>query len=178
MASTKEIFSKGLNYILREIKDQKEMYETGLQYLRIVEQRITINNRLNANKHISKIKTDLQVIKEQIRRSEKDFKYYVEHYGYTEDEINNRAKNQKYNIHPATDEELQADLEENYQHAEKLLQSYQLNMLLSEKYDKNNAILEIHPGAGGTESQDWGSMLLRMYTRWASQHDFKVETVD
>ena len=58
------------------------------------------------------------------------------------------------------DEELQADLEENYQHAEKLLQSYQLNMLLSEKYDKNNAILEIHPGAGGTESQDWGSMLL------------------
>ena len=76
------------------------------------------------------------------------------------------------------DEELQADLEENYQHAEKLLQSYQLNMLLSEKYDKNNAILEIHPGAGGTESQDWGSMLLRMYTRWASQHDFKVETVD
>lgn len=76
------------------------------------------------------------------------------------------------------DEELQADLEENYQHAEKLLQSYQLNMLLSEKYDKNNAILEIHPGAGGTESQDWGSMLLRMYTRWANQHDFKVETVD
>ena len=109
MASTKEIFSKGLNYILREIKDQKEMYETGLQYLKIVEQRITVNNRLNANKHISKIKTDLQVIKEQIRRSEKDFKYYVEHYGYTEDEINNRAKNQKYNIHPATDEELQAD---------------------------------------------------------------------
>ena len=36
-------------------------------------------------------------------------------------------------------------------------------MLLSDEYDKNNAILELHPGAGGTESQDWGSMLLRMY---------------
>jgi len=51
-------------------------------------------------------------------------------------------------------------------------------MLLSEPYDKNNAILELHPGAGGTESQDWGSMLLRMYTRWAEQHGFKVETMD
>ena len=45
-------------------------------------------------------------------------------------------------------------------------------------YDKNNAILELHPGAGGTESQDWGSMLLRMYTRWAEKRGFKVETVD
>ena len=43
---------------------------------------------------------------------------------------------------------------------------------------KNNAILELHPGAGGTESQDWGSMLLRMYTRWAEKRGFKVETVD
>jgi peptide chain release factor 2 len=49
---------------------------------------------------------------------------------------------------------------------------------LSEEYDKNNAILELHPGAGGTESQDWGSMLLRMYTRWAEKKGFKVETLD
>ena len=51
-------------------------------------------------------------------------------------------------------------------------------MLLSEPYDKNNAILELHPGAGGTESQDWCSMLLRMYTRWAEKRGFKVETLD
>lgn len=51
-------------------------------------------------------------------------------------------------------------------------------MLLSGPYDQNNAILELHPGAGGTESQDWGSMLLRMYTRWAEKRGFKVETVD
>jgi len=49
---------------------------------------------------------------------------------------------------------------------------------LSEEYDKSNAILELHPGAGGTESQDWGSMLLRMYTRWAEKKGFKVETLD
>ena len=51
-------------------------------------------------------------------------------------------------------------------------------MLLSEPYDANNAILELHPGAGGTESQDWASMLLRMYQRFAEDKDFKVETLD
>ncbi|WP_186825932.1 peptide chain release factor 2 [Lentilactobacillus rapi] len=58
------------------------------------------------------------------------------------------------------------------------LQRYQLGLLLNGQYDHNNAILEIHPGAGGTESQDWGSMLLRMYTRWAEGHGFNVETLD
>ncbi|MBP0726720.1 peptide chain release factor 2 [Bacillus sp. RG28] len=58
------------------------------------------------------------------------------------------------------------------------LNQYELQLLLSEPYDKNNAILELHPGAGGTESQDWGSMLLRMYTRWADKKGFKVETLD
>ncbi len=60
----------------------------------------------------------------------------------------------------------------------KQLDRYQLGLLLSGRYDHNNAILEIHPGAGGTESQDWGSMLLRMYTRWAESHHFNVETLD
>ncbi|QZT33933.1 peptide chain release factor 2 [Caldalkalibacillus thermarum TA2.A1] len=55
---------------------------------------------------------------------------------------------------------------------------FELELLLNEPYDKNNAILELHPGAGGTESQDWASMLLRMYTRWAESKGFKVETLD
>jgi peptide chain release factor 2 len=58
------------------------------------------------------------------------------------------------------------------------LEAFELELLLNGPYDRNNAILEIHPGAGGTESQDWASMLLRMYTRWAEQHGFKVETLD
>src|SRR5690349_2378175 len=58
------------------------------------------------------------------------------------------------------------------------MNDFELQLLLSEPYDKNNAILELHPGAGGTESQDWGSMLLRMYTRWAEKKGFKVETLD
>ncbi|MGE5578152.1 MAG: peptide chain release factor 2 [Syntrophothermus sp.] len=54
----------------------------------------------------------------------------------------------------------------------------QLDLMLSGQYDRNNAILAIHPGAGGTESQDWAEMLLRMYTRWAEKRGFKVETLD
>ncbi|WP_155922114.1 peptide chain release factor 2 [Bacillus sp. EB01] len=76
------------------------------------------------------------------------------------------------------DAELQAELEEELMALTAQLDEYELEMLLSEPYDKNNAILELHPGAGGTESQDWGSMLLRMYTRWAEKRGYKVETLD
>ncbi|MFD1358940.1 peptide chain release factor 2 [Fictibacillus halophilus] len=58
------------------------------------------------------------------------------------------------------------------------LNDFELQLLLNEPYDKNNAILELHPGAGGTESQDWASMLLRMYTRYAERQGYKVETLD
>lgn len=76
------------------------------------------------------------------------------------------------------DEELHQELEEDVKKLRKDLDEFELQMLLSEPYDKNNAILELHPGAGGTESQDWASMLLRMYTRWAEGRGFKVETMD
>ncbi len=76
------------------------------------------------------------------------------------------------------DEDLQTELGEELADFQQKMAAFELQMLLSEPYDKNNAILELHPGAGGTESQDWGSMLLRMYTRWAEHHGFKVETMD
>lgn len=77
-----------------------------------------------------------------------------------------------------SDDELQAELEEELKQLTERLNQFELQLLLSEEYDKHNAILELHPGAGGTESQDWGSMLLRMYTRWAEKKGFKVETLD
>jgi peptide chain release factor 2 len=76
------------------------------------------------------------------------------------------------------DAELQAEMEEELTQLMKRMEDFELQQLLSEEYDKNNAILELHPGAGGTESQDWCSMLLRMYTRWSEKHGFKVETLD
>ncbi len=76
------------------------------------------------------------------------------------------------------DEELHAELEAEVKTLSADMNEYELQLLLNEEHDKNNAILELHPGAGGTESQDWGSMLLRMYTRWAEKRGFKVETLD
>ena len=76
------------------------------------------------------------------------------------------------------DEDLLAELATELDDFKAKLADFELQLLLSEPYDKNNAILELHPGAGGTESQDWGSMLLRMYTRWAEKRGFKVETMD
>ena len=54
----------------------------------------------------------------------------------------------------------------------------ELEALLSGEADANNCYLEVHAGAGGTESQDWANMLLRMYTRWAEQHGFKVDYIE
>ena len=76
------------------------------------------------------------------------------------------------------DTELQEELGNELKDFTSKLDDFELQLLLSEEYDKNNAILELHPGAGGTESQDWGSMLLRMYTRWGEKRGFKVETLD
>ncbi|MFJ7649948.1 peptide chain release factor 2 [Lysinibacillus sp. NPDC097279] len=76
------------------------------------------------------------------------------------------------------DEELQEELGSELAEFQQKMGDFELQLLLSGPYDQNNAILELHPGAGGTESQDWGSMLLRMYTRWAEKRGFKVETVD
>ena len=61
---------------------------------------------------------------------------------------------------------------------EKAVAQFRIELLLSGELDESNAIFAIHPGAGGTESQDWAQMLLRMYVRWAERKGFKVETLD
>ncbi len=76
------------------------------------------------------------------------------------------------------DAEMQEDLGNELKEFKTKMEAFELQMLLSDEFDKNNAVLELHSGAGGTESQDWASMLLRMYTRWAEHHGFKVETLD
>ncbi|HNX13496.1 MAG TPA: peptide chain release factor 2 [Oscillospiraceae bacterium] len=61
---------------------------------------------------------------------------------------------------------------------EKKLEEKKLTLLLSGKYDNSNAILTFHPGAGGTESNDWAQMLYRMYTRWTERHGYKYQILD
>ena len=76
------------------------------------------------------------------------------------------------------DEDLQVELESQISEVSEKLNKFELEILLSGPYDANNAILELHPGAGGTESQDWAEMLYRMYTRYAERKGFKVEVLD
>ena len=76
------------------------------------------------------------------------------------------------------DESVRDELVEQLTELDKMMTSYEMTLLLSEPYDHNNAILEIHPGSGGTEAQDWGDMLLRMYTRYGNAKGFKVEVLD
>lgn len=71
-------------------------------------------------------------------------------------------------------EEITASVDE----ALESLEEQRLSTLLTGEYDANNAILTFHAGAGGTEAQDWASMLVRMYTHWGERHGFKVNMVD
>lgn len=76
------------------------------------------------------------------------------------------------------DESMETEIVDHVHSLQQKLESFELQMMLSEPYDQSNAILELHPGAGGTESQDWAEMLLRMYRRWAEKKQFKVEMLD
>ena len=76
------------------------------------------------------------------------------------------------------DQEALESLEQQQRELAALLDETELVMLLSAEEDHRDAILEIHPGAGGTESQDWAEMLLRMYTRWAARRKYAVEEMD
>jgi len=76
------------------------------------------------------------------------------------------------------DESLTSEVKEEIKLLESLLERQELEIMLSGEYDGSNAIITLHPGAGGTESQDWAAMLLRMYTRWAETKGYKVEMLD
>lgn len=78
----------------------------------------------------------------------------------------------------AEDKEILQELLEDTKRIRKDIESLEIKTLLSGKYDMNNAIVSMHPGAGGTESQDWVEMLYRMYTRWAEKHNFQVKELD
>ncbi len=77
-----------------------------------------------------------------------------------------------------SDESLFPEIRENLKNLSGQIRQTEIELLLSGEKDFNNAIVAIHPGAGGTESQDWAQMLYRMYTRWAERTGFKAELID
>lgn len=76
------------------------------------------------------------------------------------------------------DEDLAKEVLKSSFQIEKEIEKLEITTLLSGKYDSNNAIVTIHPGAGGTEAQDWAEMLYRMYARWANAHKYELKELD
>jgi len=76
------------------------------------------------------------------------------------------------------DEELQDEFTATSAQFRKIIEKEQLLLLLSEEYDGNNAILSVHAGSGGLDSQDWAEMLLRLFLRWAEREDFKTKILE
>jgi len=76
------------------------------------------------------------------------------------------------------EEGLYEEIKEGVEALQDRLDRLEVETLLSDEMDLNNAIVSIHPGAGGTESQDWAEMLMRLYIRWAERHGYRVEVLD
>ncbi|MBR2240437.1 MAG: peptide chain release factor 2 [Clostridia bacterium] len=96
-----------------------------------------------------------------------------------ENESNDVASTSNLNSHESEqDNSLVKDILDGTKTLQTELDNLEVETLLSGKYDINNAIVTIHPGAGGTESQDWAEMLYRMYTRWANANNFAVQELD
>ncbi len=107
----------------------------------------------------------------------KNLKDTVSNYTKTESELNNIIEMTEL-VMLEFDEELKKEILINTKKISKEIEKLELKTFLSGKYDKNNSIITIHPGAGGTESQDWAEMLYRMYTRWASKNNYQINEVD
>ncbi len=158
-------FLKELKIQLVEIKDSMKI-ESLKNELKLLEEKSLEenfwNNQENSSLVFSKIKT-----------LQKKIKLYEDIASELENLIEmNELLNQDF------DEQLMKELLNNSKTIKNNLESLEIQTLFSGKYDSNNAIITLHPGAGGTESQDWVQMLYRMYGKWANSNGFSLKELD
>ena len=167
----------GLEQQLKELEDQTtnpEFWNDSANSGKILKQ---INNIKSKTENYKKIKENLQYILEL-----KDIVYEEIKEMPAGAELLKSSfllDGEQENI--KKDSDLYAEIKEVLEETESLennIEKLEISTLLSGKYDSNNAILTIHPGAGGTEAQDWAEMLYRMYTRWASQNGYNITELD
>ena len=112
-----------------------------------------------------------------VLRKIKELKDKVNNYTKIEQDLNNLIE-LNYLLLLEPDDNLAKDILKNTKQIKKNIEKLEISTLLSGKYDKNNAIITLHPGAGGTEAQDWVEMLYRMYCKWANNNGFSVQELD
>lgn len=113
----------------------------------------------------------------QMSKELKDLQNMVEEYKELTDRVEELEILYELNCQE-NDSEFWQEISQKIEALEREINKQERNQLLSGEYDKNNAIVSIHPGAGGTESQDWAEMLLRMYLRWVEKNSFQSEIID
>ena len=131
-----------------------------------LEQQTVAENFWNDSKNSAKVLTKIKQLKSKC----------TEYENITNEITNLQELTELVELEP--DEEISKDILKNTKKIEKQLEKFKLATLLSGKYDANNAIVTIHPGAGGTESQDWAEMLYRMYSRWANKNNYTLTEMD
>lgn len=131
-----------------------------------LEKQTTENNFWEDQKNSSKVLKRISEIKNKVEQFKK-----------IKTEITNMIELVEL-LKQESDEELEKEVQNGTKKLEEDIEKLEISTLLSGKYDINNAILTLHPGAGGTEAQDWVEMLYRMYTRWATANGYKVEELD
>ena len=134
--------------------------------LKELESKTTENDFWNDTDNSSKVLKQINSLKSK-----------VEGFKKLNNELNNLLEMSEL-LQVEEDEELAKVLLKSTYTLEKDIEKLEITTLLSGKYDNNNAILTIHPGAGGTEAQDWAEMLYRMYTRWANANGYEVKELD
>ena len=113
---------------------------------------------------------------EEVTKQSKEIKDKIERF----DRLNSQLEDVEVlkDIMEDDDEESANEIITTISQIESEIDDYNMKILLSGEYDKNNAIVTLHVGVGGTDANDWTEMLLRMYTRWCEKQGYKVETID
>lgn len=158
-------FLNELKNKINQIKDSMKI-ESLKEQLQELEAESTKDGFWNDQEHSSRVFSKIKSIQRKINNYEK-----------IEKEIKNLFEmNELLNLE--VDLDLVKELLKNSDNLKIKLDDLEIQTLFSGKYDANNAIITLHPGAGGTESQDWAEMLYRMYSRWASSNGFTIKELD
>nr|WP_143555656.1 peptide chain release factor 2 [Selenihalanaerobacter shriftii] len=158
--------------ILEELKDELEELRVSLDYDNLIDKHEELKTKMSKSDF-----WDDSSKAQKIAKKASGIKDKINNF----DNLKENLEELEVLIELAREEDedsLVPEVKEGIKALEEAVEKLELKVLLKGEYDKNNALLSINPGAGGTESQDWAEMLLRMYKRWAEQNDYEVETLE